>query len=232
MGLRFHLIFKGIIMKIPLLCCVTSFMLAMGAIAQTPTPPAAAGESSPVATVSPTPMRTVSPSTTLAPMVAASPARGTSDDLQRRIEEKIRKKLKGSTGDHTMEQDVPWIAIPIVTIVFLAIFGTPIFIVAVILYFSFSKTRALHRTVRLMVEKGQPVPEALLNPPPAQRQRSDMRRGVTLLMVGLGVMLFFAAVNDWEGGAWSIGLIPFLIGAGYLLVWKLEGKRDNVPPVA
>ncbi len=122
-------------------------------------------------------------------------------------------------------------AIPIVTIVFLTIFGTPILIVAVILYFSFSKTRALHRTVRLMVEKGQPVPEALLNPPPAQRQRSDMRRGVVLAMVGLGLMLFFAAVNDWEGGAWSIGLIPFLIGAGYLLVWKLEGKKDNVPPL-
>jgi len=232
MGLRFHLILKGIIMKIPLLCCVASFVLAMGAIAQTPTPPAAGGESSPTATVSPAPMTTVSPSTTLAPTVAVSPARGTSDDLQRRIEEKIRKKLKGPAHDHTLEQDVPWIAIPIVTIVFLAIFGTPIFIVAVILYFSFSKTRALHRTVRLMVEKGQPVPEALLNPPPAQRQRSDMRRGVVLLMVGLGVMLFFAAVNDWEGGAWSIGLIPFLIGAGYLLVWKLEGKKDNVPPVA
>jgi Domain of unknown function (DUF6249) len=132
--------------------------------------------------------------------------------------------------DHDFS-DVPWLAIPIVTIVFLTIFGTPILIVAVILYFSFSKTRALHRTVRMMVEKGQPVPEALLNPPPAQRQRSDMRRGVVLAMVGLGLMLFFAAVNDWEGGAWSIGLIPFLIGAGYLLVWKLEGKKDNVPPV-
>jgi hypothetical protein len=48
-------------------------------------------------------------------------------------------------------------------------------------------------------------------------------------MVGLGVMIFFGAVNDWEGGAWSLGLIPFLIGLGYLLVWKLEGK-NNVPP--
>jgi len=42
-------------------------------------------------------------------------------------------------------------------------------------------------------------------------------------------MIFFGAVNDWEGGAWSLGLIPFLIGLGYLLVWKLEGK-NNVPP--
>jgi len=179
-------------------------------------------------------MVTVSPGATLAPAATVSPARGTtSDDLQKRIEKKVRKHLKVSADDDAVEHDsdVPWLAIPIVTIVFLTIFGTPILIVAVILYFSFSKTRALHRTVRMMVEKGQPVPEALLNPPPAQRQRSDMRRGVVLVMVGLGLMLFFAAVNDWEGGAWSIGLIPFLIGAGYLLVWKLEGKKDNVPPV-
>jgi hypothetical protein len=221
-------------MKIRLLTCIASFVLAMGATAQTPTPASAEEQSSPTATVSPTPVVTISPGATLAPATTVSPAHSaTSDDLQKRIEKKVRKHLNVSVDDDAIDHgsDVPWIAIPIVTIVFLAIFGTPIFIVAVILYFSFSKTRALHRTVRLMVEKGQPVPEALLNPPPAQRQRSDMRRGVVLAMVGLGLMLFFAAVNDWEGGAWSIGLIPFLIGAGYLLVWKLEGKKDNVPPV-
>src|SRR5213596_2543196 len=102
--------------------------------------------------------------------------------------------------------DVPWMAVPIVTIVFLTIFGTPILIVAVIMYFSMSKTRAMHRTVRLMVEKGQEVPAALLNPPPAQRQRSDMRRGVVLVMVGLGLVVFFGVTADWGGGAWSIGL--------------------------
>ena len=221
-------------MKRPLLCCVASFVLAMGAIAQTPTSASADEESSPTATLSPTPISTVSPTATLAPAATVSPARDTSEDLQNRIEKKIRRHLNVSVDDDAGRDDseIPWLAIPIVTIVFLTIFGTPILIVAVILYFSFSKTRALHRTVRLMVEKGQPVPEALLNPPPAQRQRSDMRRGVVLVMVGLGLMVFLAAVNDWEGGAWSIGLIPFLIGAGYLLVWKLEGKKDNVPPVA
>lgn len=228
-------------MKIRLLSCIALFVLAIGATAQTPAPASPYGESSPTAAVSPasstmvspTPMATVSPGATLAPAATLSPAGGTSNDLQNRIEKKIRKHLKVSAGDDGFrhDSDVPWIAIPIVTIIFLTIFGTPILIVAVILYFSFSKNRALHRTVRLMVEKGQPVPEALLNPPPAQRQRSDVRRGVVLAMVGLGLMLFFAAVNDWEGGAWTIGLIPFLIGAGYLLVWKLEGKKDNVPPV-
>jgi hypothetical protein len=241
MGLGLHLILKGIIMKIRLLCCIGSFVLAMGATAQTPTPESLEPSPSPTATispasttmVSPTPMTAASPTATLVAPARVSPARSTSDDLQSRIEKKVRKHLNVSTDNDAFEHgsDVPWIAIPIVTIVFLTIFGTPILIVAVIMYFSFSKNRALHRTVRLMVEKGQPVPEALLNPPPAQRQRSDMRRGVVLTMVGLGLMLFLGAVNDWEGGAWSIGLIPFLIGAGYLVVWKLEGKKDNVPPV-
>jgi hypothetical protein len=218
-------------MKIPLPCCVASFVLAMTAIAQTPSAPS--GEAiSPSAVVSTTPTTTVSPSATLAPSSTASPARDTSDDLESRIEKKVRKHFNVSVDDAGAGDDseIPWMAVPIVTVVFLTIFGTPLLIVAVIMYFSMSKTRAMHRTVRLMVEKGQEVPAALLNPPPAQRQRSDMRRGIVLLMVGLGLMLFLAAVNDWEGGAWSIGVIPFLVGAGYLLVWKLEGRKDNAPP--
>lgn len=164
-----------------------------------------------------------------------------------KIEQSIRKKQKkhfGFTiGDHDKDldaldrlgegksEDIPQIVVPIVAITLLTVFGAPVLIVGLIMYFSFSRSRAMHRTVRMMVEKGQPVPEALLNPPPAQRQRSDLRRGVVLTMVGVGLMAFFGAVNDWEGGAWTLGLIPFLIGVGYLLVWKLDTKKDNPPPL-
>ena len=59
----------------------------------------------------------------------------------------------------------------------------------------------------------------------------DMRRGIVLVMVGFGLMVCFGAWNDWEGGAWAIGVIPFVIGLGYLLVWKLEGgKKNEIPP--
>jgi hypothetical protein len=205
-------------MKTSLIVCICSMALAAGLFAQVPT--ASPIPSAPVATA------TISPAST----------------PESEIEQSIRKKQKRhfnfTIGNHETDADhgksggdIPEKVVPIVLITMLAVFGMPVLIVAVIMYFSFSKTRALQRTVRLMVEKGQPVPEALLNPPPAQRQRSDMRRGVVLVMVGLGLMIFLAAVNDWEGGAWSIGLIPFLIGAGYLLVWKLEGKKDNAPPV-
>src|SRR5438128_11293270 len=96
--------------------------------------------------------------------------------------------------------------IPLVGIVFLTIFGAPILIVAVIMYFGFSKNRMMHRTIQLMVEKGQPVPPALLAPPaPAQRQRSDMRRGVVLAIIGIGLIILFACVDCWVCVCWRIG---------------------------
>jgi hypothetical protein len=200
---------------------VCSFALATGSFAQAPTASPLASTPAATATISPT----------------STPAS--------KIEQSIRKKQKKHFGftihDHDMDldslnhgksHDVPEFVIPIVAITLLTVFGAPVLIVGLIMYFSFSRQRALHKTVRMMVEKGQPVPEALLAPPPpAQRQRSDLRRGVILTMIGVGLMVFLAAANDWEGGSWTLGLIPFLIGAGYLLVWKLDTKKDNPPPV-
>ena len=200
---------------------ICSLVLATGSFAQTPT----------ISPIASTPAATATISATSTP---AS-----------KIEQSIRKKHKKHFGftinDHDTDldrldhgkspDDLPGMVIPIVGIVFLTIFGAPVLIVALILYFSFSRQRALHRTVRMMVEKGQPVPEALLNPPPAQRQRSDVRRGVVLTMIGVGVTVFLGAASEWEGGAWTLGLIPFLIGVGYLLVWKLDTKKDNPPPL-
>jgi len=158
-------------------------------------------------------------------------------DLADRIHQKLEKKFRGQHGiiiegdDHEKSKDeIPAMVIPLVGIVFLTIFGAPVLIVIAIGMFALLLSRSRQRTIRMMVEKGQPVPAELLAPHTrAVRQRSDVRRGVIWAMVGLGLMIFFGAVNEWEEGVWSIGLIPFLIGLGYLLVWKLEGKK-NVPP--
>lgn len=200
---------------------VCSLALALSSFAQAPTGSPIANTAAATATISAT----------------STPAS--------KIEQSIRKKQKKhfdfKIDDHDTDldslthgkshDDIPALVVPIVAITLLTVFGAPVLIVGLIMYFSFSRQRALHRTVRMMVEKGQPVPEALLNPPPAQRQRSDLRRGVILTMIGVGLMAFLAAANDWEGGSWTLGLIPFLIGAGYLLVWKLDTKKDNPPPV-
>jgi hypothetical protein len=242
-------------MKISLLTCLCALGVSLAAWGQTPgaspdspalastpfssaTPALGATTNPAAATVSPVtsvpPNFVIGRSHSVSPTVSPNTASDSDDEtIDSAIEKKIKKHLNLTfDGDHhSGSDDVPWIAIPIVLIVFLAIFGTPVMIVGLIMYFSFSKSRALHRTVRMMVEKGQPVPEALLNPPPIIRQRSDLRRGIVLTMVGFGLMVFFGAVNNWEEGIWSLGLIPFLIGVGYLLVWRLDVRRaEELPP--
>jgi hypothetical protein len=210
----------------PLLMVYTcSVALAVTAFAQVPavSPAVSPAQSVPAISVAPS---------------AITPASGDlGDQIRRRFDKKFKKSAHvrvGSDKDAVEDKDtdsygddIPSRVIPIVVVTMLTVFGAPVLIVAVIMYFGFSKTRALHRTVRLMVEKGQEVPAALLNPPPAQRQRSDMRRGVLLLMVGLGLVVFLGVIADWDSGVWTLGMIPALIGAGYLLVWKLEGRKDK-----
>jgi len=211
-------------MKKLILLCICSLGFAITLFAQAPT-------ASPIA----------SPAAATATATATATAGGSPSDLANKIHQKLEKKLRGhhgitiDAGDKDEDADLrkmrDFVAIPIVAIVFLSIFGAPVLIVILIGMFALSISRSRQRTIRMLVEKGQPIPAELLAPAArAVRRRSDVRRGVVWAMVGLGMMIFFGAVNDWEGGIWSLGLIPFLIGLGYLIVWKLEGKKDVPPP--
>jgi hypothetical protein len=179
------------------------------------------------------------PSSTAAPGATSG---SVSNDLADRIHRKLEKRLGHKHGividggDKDGDQvgagnDIPTMVIPLVAIVFLTIFGAPVLIVMLIGVIALIGSRMRQRTIRMMVEKGQTVPAELLAPEVRRvRRRSDVRRGVVWTMVGLGLMIWLSAVNDWEGGAWSFGLIPFLIGLGYLILWKLENKKDIPPP--
>ena len=236
MGHLLHPTIKDIMKKLFLLC-ICSLALAGSLFGQAPT-------ETPIASPTTTAAATATTSATSIAAPALTPtATGSSasSDLADRIHRKLEKKLHGKhgitidTGDKDEDADLEkmrdFIAIPIVAIVFLSIFGAPVLIVATIGIFALIGNRMRQRTIRMMVEKGQPVPAELLAPEVRRvRRRSDVRRGVIWTLVGLGLMVWLGAVNDWEGGVWSFGLIPFLIGLGYLIVWKLEGKKEIPPP--
>src|SRR4051812_31689975 len=223
-------------MKKLFLLCMCSLGLYGTLFPQSPT-----GTGTPIASPTAAAASSVAESTSTPKAASSVTSTSASSDLADKIHRKLEKKLGHKHGitietgnkddDADLEKMRDFIAIPIVAIVFLSVFGAPVAIVVMIGIFSMIATRMRQRTIRMMVEKGQPVPAELLAPATRSiRRRSDARRGVIWTMVGLGLMIWLAAVNDWEGGAWSFGLIPFLIGLGYLIVWKLENKKDIPPP--
>ena len=220
-------------MKKLILLCICFVALPITLPGQTPTASPIVSSST-TATPAATTITTAATATPT-PTTSASPF-----DLAEKIHQKLEKKLRGKHGiiidggdkeeDADLQKMRDFVAIPIVAIVFLSIFGAPVLIVIMIGIFALIGSRMRQRTIRMMVEKGQPVPEALLNPPPVVRQRSDLRRGIILLSIGAGLMVLLGALNEWEGGAWSLGFIPFIIGLGYLLVWRLDVHKEEPSP--
>jgi hypothetical protein len=106
----------------------------------------------------------------------------------------------------------------------IAFFGAVITIVAMILGQRVRQTKLLHETIRAMIEKGQPIPPELLQPPVRRRPKSDLRRGLVFAGIGIGLTVWLAL----DGGTkWALGLIPLLMGAAFLITWKVEQSKNG-----
>jgi len=110
-------------------------------------------------------------------------------------------------------------------------------------YNSLDKAR-LHETVRLMVEKGQPVSSEMLqqlsvasNGAPRQQvdggKKSDMRRGVTLVMVALalvvlGLALYYVSDGYATGPIVGAAAFPGFIGLGFIVMGLINRPKKDV----
>jgi len=104
-------------------------------------------------------------------------------------------------------------------------FGAAVAVVALVAGLRLKRNKLLHETMRAMIDKGQPIPPELLQPPtPKRRPRSDLRRGLVLAGIGVGLTVWLAL----EGGnQWALGLIPLLMGLGFLVTWKVEQNKNG-----
>jgi hypothetical protein len=236
-------------MKLFVLGSAVSCTLALAIYAQTPAPTPETPTASPAFTATASPVATASPSASVSPSLSAtaSPANEFADQIKQRVERKFKHgkfaltiddndntkaEAKSDHRDHR-DDDIPLAVLPIAIIAILTVFGFPVAIVAVIMFSNWAKSRSLHKTVRMMVEKGQPIPPALLSTPAAVsaaaglRPWYDLRRGIVLMAVGVGVIMFFGISAGWGEGVWALGLIPGLIGAGYILAWRLAYREEK-----
>ena len=190
------------------LLAVLSLTLATGALADEP---------------SPEPSSNAPPAGRKGHGVMINVSSGDEDTIPKDVADKLSPEqlYKLMALREERHKDVPSGAPIIVAVVF----GMPVLIVAIVLVYRYRKNAMLHRTLAAMIDKGVPIPPELLQPEKTEKPRkSDLRRGITLIAVGLGLVMFFAFQSR---DAVGIGFIPLLIGVGYLIAWKLEEKKQN-----
>jgi len=101
------------------------------------------------------------------------------------------------------------------------------------IYYSFRKRREMLDTVRTAIQSGQTLPPSFLEAlesRPKPTADSDLRKAVLLIAVGLSGMGVLAALtqsDDEAGRVWAIGLVPTLLGIGYLFLWRQSQKRSK-----
>jgi len=104
------------------------------------------------------------------------------------------------------------------------LYGLPVAILAVILYFKHRRLSLMHETLRAMIEKGMPVtPEVI-----AELKDQCGPRGPRmcyllpgLIFTGVGIALL---VNSGRGG-----MIPLLIGIAFLIAWQVDVRGGGEP---
>jgi hypothetical protein len=103
-------------------------------------------------------------------------------------------------------------------------FGATTAIVAISLYFRFRSQRLRQELYASFLEKGAPIPRELLPGGVSRKGSADLRRGLVLLLGGIGLSLSLLMGHQPDGI--GFGLIPALIGVAFLIVWKIE-KGDG-----
>jgi hypothetical protein len=104
----------------------------------------------------------------------------------------------------------------------------PVLLIGTILTLSFRVRRykTLHETLRIMAEKGVPIPPELLNPREFQSSQSVLRSGLVWLAIGIGAMIYLFIEGH---NKWPLALIPSLVGIALLVSWAIENRKTGRP---
>lgn len=97
----------------------------------------------------------------------------------------------------------------------------------------YKKRAAVHETLRLLIEKDQPLSSQLLKDMThiTDPRRNDLRRGVVLMSLALAfclVGLITKLQGHADGEVFVIAVFPGMIGLAFLALWKFgyDGQAD------
>lgn len=118
---------------------------------------------------------------------------------------------------------------PIYFLIPLVVMMAPVLILLILLRYRYLQTQARYQTMLQLADKGVELPTQLLVEPNVDY--SERRRALVLIGGGLGLMAMFLALPGeldhglGIGSLWGLGLLPLMIGLGYLASWWLNWRE-------
>ena len=110
------------------------------------------------------------------------------------------------------------------------VFGSIVVIVFICLYLPYRKSRDVQETVRLMIRENKQIPDGFFESLQTKKlptAETDLRKGILLSCFGIAssLLILFANPESSHDGSWAIGILPFLVGLGYLGLWRFNSAK-------
>ena len=109
----------------------------------------------------------------------------------------------------------------------ITLFLAMVLIVWIVYAFRYKAQRDVQATYRAAIERGQELtPELLERLGETQPKNRDLRRGIVLIGIGVGLAAFGLVLGEEDAvrPLVAVGAFPFLVGSAYLGLWKFTRK--------
>lgn len=117
----------------------------------------------------------------------------------------------------------------IAALAIIMIFGLPVFIVALLLYFGYKNKQAKYRLASEALAAGKEIPQELFkgNGNAQAKNEDTLKKGIKNVFLGIGIGVFLWVLTYEEGIA-AIGFLIFCIGSGQVVTaYATRPKETN-----
>ena len=106
------------------------------------------------------------------------------------------------------------------------VFGLPIFIVALVLYFGYKNKQAKYKLASEALTAGKEIPQELFRGNVKKDNDDTLRKGIKNVFLGIGIGVFLWVLTSEEGIA-AIGFLIFCIGLGQVVTAYVTRPKET-----